>query len=60
MLKERYGVVHLSTGDILRAAVKEGTPLGMQAKSFMDKGYGLDSPHTQRHRHVCLKLWVES
>lgn len=38
MLKERYGVVHLSTGDILRAAVKEGTPLGQQAKGFMDRG----------------------
>ena len=38
MLKEKYGVVHLSTGDILRAAVKEGTPLGQQAKGFMDRG----------------------
>ncbi|GAB5035956.1 adenylate kinase [Nannochloropsis oceanica] len=38
MLKERYGVVHLSTGDILRAAVKEGTALGKEAKGFMDRG----------------------
>jgi adenylate kinase len=38
MLKEKYGVVHLSTGDILRAAVKDGTPLGQQAKGFMDRG----------------------
>jgi len=38
MLKEEFGVVHLSTGDILRAAVKEGTELGKLAKSFMDKG----------------------
>ena len=38
LLKETYGVVHLSTGDILRAAVKEGTPLGTQAKGYMDRG----------------------
>ena len=30
--------VHLSTGDILRNAIKEGTPLGNEAKTFMDKG----------------------
>ncbi|RYH05182.1 hypothetical protein EON65_45410 [archaeon] len=38
IIKARYGLVHLSTGDILRAAVKEGTPLGLQAKTFMDAG----------------------
>eukprot|EP01031_Cornospumella_fuschlensis_P028576 gene28576-34497_t len=38
IIKSRYGLVHLSTGDILRAAVKEGTSLGMQAKAFMDAG----------------------
>ena len=38
MIKERYGVVHLSTGDILRAAVAAGTELGRQAKGFMDRG----------------------
>jgi len=36
-LKER-GLLHLSTGDLLRAAVAEGTPLGVQAKTFMDAG----------------------
>ena len=30
--------VHLSTGDILRSSIKEGTPLGKEAKSFMDRG----------------------
>jgi adenylate kinase len=34
----RYGVQHISTGDILRASVKEGTDLGKLAKAFMDKG----------------------
>jgi len=35
---ERFGVPHIATGDILRAAVKEGTELGKLAKSCMDKG----------------------
>ncbi|MBQ6454443.1 MAG: adenylate kinase [Coriobacteriales bacterium] len=38
MLGEEFGVAHISTGDILRAAVKAGTPLGLQAKSYMDAG----------------------
>lgn len=35
---DRAGIVQISTGDILRAAVAKGTDLGKQAKSFMDKG----------------------
>jgi adenylate kinase len=34
----QYGIPHISTGDMFRAAMKEGTELGLQAKSFMDKG----------------------
>ena len=37
-LVEKYKTPHISTGDMLRAAVKEGTPLGIKAKSFMDAG----------------------
>jgi adenylate kinase len=37
-LAERYGVPHISTGDMLRAAVKEGTEFGLQAKAIMDAG----------------------
>lgn len=37
-LEERYGVVQLSTGDMLRAAVAAGTPLGREAKAVMDRG----------------------
>jgi len=38
MLTERYGVPQVSTGDILRAAVAAGTPLGKEAKAYMDRG----------------------
>jgi adenylate kinase len=37
-LVERFCLCHLATGDMLRAAVKAGTPLGMEAKSVMDAG----------------------
>ena len=37
-LAEEKGLVHLSTGDILRNAVKEGTELGLKAKAYMDAG----------------------
>jgi adenylate kinase len=37
-LIEKYGLVHLSTGDIFRANIKGETELGLLAKSFMDKG----------------------
>ncbi len=33
-----YGVAHISTGDLLRAAIKNGTDLGKQAKEYMDNG----------------------
>ena len=35
---EKYAIPHISTGDMFRAAIKEGTELGLQAKSFMDQG----------------------
>ena len=38
MLIEKYSIPQISTGDILREAVKEGSPLGKKAKSIMDKG----------------------
>ena len=37
-IASRYGIAHISTGDMLRAEVREGTPLGLEAKSYMDKG----------------------
>ncbi len=38
LLKSHDDSVHISTGDILRNAVKDGTPLGIEAKGYMDKG----------------------
>ncbi|WP_129705679.1 adenylate kinase [Priestia megaterium] len=35
---EHYDIPHISTGDMFRAAIKEGTQLGLKAKSFMDQG----------------------
>jgi len=37
-ISEKYGIPHISTGDILREAVRKGTELGKLAKSYMDKG----------------------
>src|SRR5918911_4525169 len=37
-IKERFGIPQISTGDMLRAAVKAGTPLGLAAKEVMDAG----------------------
>ena len=37
-LMEKYGIPQISTGDMLRAAIKSGTPLGAQASSYMDRG----------------------
>jgi len=37
-IAKKYQILHISTGDIFRANVKEGTPLGIKAKEYMDKG----------------------
>lgn len=38
MIAEKYTIPHISTGDIFRANIKNGTELGKEAKSYMDKG----------------------
>ncbi|MBS3898212.1 MAG: adenylate kinase [Dethiobacter sp.] len=37
-LVKKYNIPHISTGDIFRAAIKEGTEMGLKAKEYMDKG----------------------
>ncbi len=37
-LIEKYGLIHLSTGDLLRGEISQGTPLGLEAKKLMDHG----------------------
>ncbi len=43
-LIEKYRIPQISTGDMLRAAIKAGTPLGMEAKKYMDKGELVPDP----------------
>ena len=38
ILAERLGLAHVATGDLFRAAVRDGTPLGLTAKGYMDRG----------------------
>jgi adenylate kinase len=38
LIIERYAIPHISTGDIFRAAIKEGTPMGVKAKGYLDSG----------------------
>ena len=38
MIAEKYGITHVSTGDIFRANIKNGTKLGLEAKKYMDQG----------------------
>jgi cytidylate kinase len=37
-LMEKYGIPQIATGDMLRGAIRAGSPLGAEAKSYMDKG----------------------
>lgn len=43
-LMEKYGIPQISTGDMLRAAIKAGTALGLEAKAYMDKGQFVPDP----------------
>ena len=39
ILNQKLGIPTISTGNILRAAVKDGTPIGLKAKEYMDHGH---------------------
>ena len=57
-IAEKYGIPHISTGDIFRANIKEGTELGKKAKEYMDQGalvpdsLTLDLIHSRLHNLV--------
>ncbi|MBI2762987.1 MAG: adenylate kinase [Chloroflexi bacterium] len=38
VLRDRLGIPHVATGDLFRAAIREGTPVGREAKAYMDAG----------------------
>ena len=38
MLKEKYGYIHISTGDLLRSEIASGSKLGIEVKNIIDKG----------------------
>jgi adenylate kinase len=54
LLAERLGVPAISTGDILRAAVRERTPLGLQAQAIMEKGELVSDPLIVALIHGCI------
>lgn len=60
----KYGIPHVSTGDIFRANIKNGTKLGMQAKAYMDAGNLVPDEITigmlldQIHQEDCEKGYV--
>jgi len=48
---QKLNLVHIATGDLFRQAIEQGTELGMQAKSYMERGcllYTSPSPRDQR------------
>ena len=51
LLVQKYGVVHISTGDLLRSAVDEGTEIGVQAKA-----YSASALASSFHELVCQLL----
>jgi adenylate kinase len=59
-LVEKYSLIHLSTGNLLREEITQQTPLGLEAKSFMDKGQlvpdeiviGMVDSFFDKHRHA--------
>lgn len=51
---EKYGINHISTGDVLRAEIKNGTELGKTAKGYIDQGQLIPDELMVDIRQVCL------
>ena len=63
-IAEKYDIPHISTGDIFRANIKNGTELGQKAKTYMDQGLlvpdelvvSLEQSHRLKR---LIKLWLQ-
>jgi len=52
----KYNIPHISTGDIFRANIKNGTELGQKAKTYMDQGLLVpDENLARRQRHIWIR-----
>ena len=51
-IAEKYGIPHISTGDIFRSNIKAGTELGKKAKSFIDQGLLVPDEIRRKKHHV--------
>ena len=62
ILSQRLGIPTISTGNILRAAVKNGTPVGLEAKRYMDAGQLVPDQviirRRMRRRTYCPFYWA--
>ena len=54
MIAEKYSIPHVSTGDIFRANIKNGTELGKEAKKYMDQGLLVQIGRASCRERVCL------
>lgn len=57
---DRFGLIHLSTGNLLRQEIQEKTPLGMEAKNIMDKGQLVPDEVVVAMIHSCLDKHPET
>ena len=56
MIAAKYGIPHISTGDIFRANIKNGTELGRKAKTYMDQGALVPDERTNIWDSICLSV----
>ena len=58
MIAEKFAIPHISTGDIFRANIKNGTELGMEAKKYMDQGLLVPDELTVKAQDDCRNGYV--
>jgi adenylate kinase len=55
VLKEKFGIPHISTGDIFRSNIKNNTELGKKAKEYIDKGLLVPDEVTV---NISFRIWM--